>query len=387
MEKQNRIFGLDLIRFLAISSVLYCHFSGIFYPFFSGKGEIFFNLSNWITGYYGVELFFVLSGFLIGSIYIKTIVNNPQPQGTLWHQINDFWLRRWIRTLPNYYLFILINIIVCVLVSYKIDTIGLLKALFFLQKIQILSPVTFFGVSWSLAIEEWFYFLMPLFFLIAFFFSKNKKVSFGVAIACLLIIPIVNKVIYAFQHINSATRHDEVYRYATFYRIDAIGFGVLFSWLWMNNDIKAYLTKHQKGLLALGMFLLLCSFAYIYLFLAKMEQNPLLFAALSTICCIAILFCFPATIHLQVKPNTFFYRTVVLISLSSYSLYLCHGSVLQLSDYFLADRLNLKNILVAAFYAITLLTSAIFIAHLNYKYFEKPILNKRDNIIKFLKRS
>ena len=239
--------------------------------------------------------------------------------------------------------------------QYKIDAIGLLKALFFLQKIQILSPVTFFGVSWSLAIEEWFYFLMPLFFLIAFFFSKNKKVSFGVAIAYLLIKTIVNKVIYAFQHINSATRHDEVYRYATFYRIDAIGFGVLFSWLWMNNDIKAYLTKHQKGLLALGMFLLLCSFAYIYLFLAKMEQNPLLFAALSTICCIAILFCFPATIHLQVKPNTFFYRTVVLISLSSYSLYLCHGSVLQLSDYFLADRLNLKNILVAAFYAITCL--------------------------------
>ncbi len=373
---------MDLLRFIAIISILYCHFSDILYPFFSGKGEILFNLSNWITGYYGVELFFVLSGFLIGNIYIKGIVHNTDSNYSVWNQVKDFWLRRWIRTLPNYYLFVLINLVVYAVVDYKIDIKGILKALFFLQKIDSLIPVTFFGVSWSLAVEEWFYLLMPLFFLGVFFFSKNKRISFLVAVSCLFIIPICNKLIYCFQHLSSANRHDEVFRYTTFYRIDAIGFGVLFSWFWTKESLNILLTKHKKGLFLTGLLLLLFSFIYIYLFIAKMEQNPFLFASLSSICCIAVLCCFPFVLYLEAKPSSLFYRIVLFVSLSSYSLYLCHCSVLQLFDYFFLDMFDSQNLILVLFYILTLLFTCLAIAHFIYRCFEKPILNKRDSIIK-----
>ena len=61
----------------------------------------------------GVELFFVLSGFLIGGILIKIFDNTE----FTFADVRRFWIRRWFRTLPNYWLILSINIIIFVFIN------------------------------------------------------------------------------------------------------------------------------------------------------------------------------------------------------------------------------------------------------------------------------
>src|SRR5437868_3297260 len=86
MKSQSRSFGLDFVRAFAICLVLISHFAK---PL-----EIF--------GFWGVELFFGLSGYLIGQILWR---NFSRVDNWTFRHMTNFWSRRWWRTLPNYYLF------------------------------------------------------------------------------------------------------------------------------------------------------------------------------------------------------------------------------------------------------------------------------------------
>lgn len=92
---------LDFCRALAISLVLLSHGRTFLVPLMPETNIFKFG------GFLGVELFFVLSGFLIGRILIEKI--NNQESHREW--IPSFWLRRWLRTYPSYILFLFINII------------------------------------------------------------------------------------------------------------------------------------------------------------------------------------------------------------------------------------------------------------------------------------
>ena len=97
----NRVFGLDLLRAYAILCVVYGH--SYFLTSRTIPEEIFF-----IPVFDGVTLFFVLSGFLIGRILIRTITNRDFNANML----AEFWIRRWFRTLPNYMLVLTILVAV-----------------------------------------------------------------------------------------------------------------------------------------------------------------------------------------------------------------------------------------------------------------------------------
>lgn len=92
-----RIIGLDITRSVAILLVMFCH-SSCFYTINNNCMEYIFTFA----GVWGVELFFALSGFLIGGIIIKNIVNVSYED--VLKEIKIFWIRRWFRTLPLYYL-------------------------------------------------------------------------------------------------------------------------------------------------------------------------------------------------------------------------------------------------------------------------------------------
>lgn len=116
----------------------------------------FTNFSAELLGYfklgsYGVDLFFVLSGWLIGGLYWR----ERKEFGNV--QIFRFWCRRWLRTLPPYFVILLFAYLS--VYFYRAEKFDL-RYLFFLQNYSEEMP--FFLVSWSLAVEEHFYLLLPI---------------------------------------------------------------------------------------------------------------------------------------------------------------------------------------------------------------------------------
>jgi peptidoglycan/LPS O-acetylase OafA/YrhL len=176
---------LDGLRGLAILLVLIWHYSRFLNPDPSNK---FIRLTN-IT-WSGVDLFFVLSGFLIGGILL-----DHRLSGNLFRV---FYLRRAFRILPLYFL-VLLSYIACLLLRMDIPYlftghIPIWSYATFLQNFTIswyaLNPA-YMGASWSLAVEEQFYLLFPL----VVYFTPPRKLVF-VLVAALLTAPLLRIVLY-----------------------------------------------------------------------------------------------------------------------------------------------------------------------------------------------
>ncbi len=191
-NRDHRIFGLDVMRFIAIFMVLIGHSKMLlpvqYKPIFDG---ILLD---------GVAIFFVLSGFLIGKILIKQLETSEANLSGLVH----FWKRRWMRTLPAYLvvlLFLMIYTLVFIPSNFPSDW---WKYFLFSQNL-INERNEFFAESWSLSIEEWFYLTIPLLIFAALYFFKRsvKWTVAGVAVVVLTFITI--------------------YRYQTYYKYDFHG--------------------------------------------------------------------------------------------------------------------------------------------------------------------
>ena len=139
---KEHILELDSVRGLAAVAVLFCHLPrGLWF------GET------------GVDLFFVLSGFLISGIILNGM---DQP-----HFLRTFYIRRSLRILPIYYLSILIAFAINYFRRHPDPTDGLGYYLLYLQNVEAYWGVTppnmtiSLGPTWTLAIEEQFYLLWP----------------------------------------------------------------------------------------------------------------------------------------------------------------------------------------------------------------------------------
>lgn len=81
---------------------------------------------------------------------------------TSMHSIKYFWIRRWFRTLPNYYLALIVYACLIYLWTkvFIFTRLYELSFIIFLQNFFTFKfSTSFFAVSWSLAVEEWFYLL------------------------------------------------------------------------------------------------------------------------------------------------------------------------------------------------------------------------------------
>ena len=95
-DNSKRIFGLDILRALAITVVMLFHATPLLWPltthgFFGKIILIYLKTMTWI-GPISVDLFFVLSGFLIGSILIRVFLTADKFKlPVIW----EFWIKRW----------------------------------------------------------------------------------------------------------------------------------------------------------------------------------------------------------------------------------------------------------------------------------------------------
>jgi peptidoglycan/LPS O-acetylase OafA/YrhL len=140
-----RFPGLDSLRVLAILGVVGRH-----YPH-TGAPAWFAELTRF--GWTGVDLFFVLSGFLIGRQLLEPIATGERPQ------LLSFYLRRLLRILPSYW--VVLAVYVLVPIAREEESMGpLWRFLTFTQNIGFEGGA--FSHAWSLCIEEQFYLVLPL---------------------------------------------------------------------------------------------------------------------------------------------------------------------------------------------------------------------------------
>ncbi|AQR72083.1 acyltransferase [Janthinobacterium sp. LM6] len=142
----SRLYGLDTLRALAIVLVFMNH-----YLLFVSEGGAFDFWGE--IGWTGVDLFFALSGYLIGNQIFAALRSE---QG---FSLPRFYARRFLRTLPSFYAVLALYYL---WPAFRGDSalLPLWKFLTFTQNIN-LTPGTAFSHAWSLCVEEQFYVLLP----------------------------------------------------------------------------------------------------------------------------------------------------------------------------------------------------------------------------------
>lgn len=355
-KPSKRIFGLDLLRALAVSLVLFSHTLELIIP------------EKWVpglmklTGFLGVELFFVLSGFLIGSILIKTV---NKADYTI-NSIKKFWMRRWFRTLPNYYLFLIIYFIVYYFQHdhFLLSDWRYLSYFGFFQNVFTFHP-NFFGVAWSLSVEEWFYILFPLFLLGFYKLGKgNSQYILRTIIFCLVIFLLVRIGFAWFVDMP----WDKGFRKLLVLRLDAIAYGVLGAYFYLYKE-DLWL-KYKNAALFLGL-LLLAAFCYFFWWDFHSNANDLLFSKtlLFSLLGLSILCLFPYFNALKNAKFGLWGRMVTWMSLISYTVYLAHPLLI-------ASLVNFDVSWTLKFVLCWLLS--IGVSSLVYLLYEKPTMQLRD---------
>ncbi len=229
-ERHRRIPALDGMRGLAVGLVLMIHLFGFSFLFLGVLAPTGFDAA-WLkvarTGWMGVDLFFVLSGFLITGILYES-------KGPILAYFRNFYARRALRIFPAYYalLFVLL-FLVAIVFAAESDTIAVIRQDQFwfwtyLSNIRRLfvsaqpaGTLYLTGHLWSLAIEEQFYLVWPVFVLML-----QRKYLVGVSI-----LAIVGALMLRFMLVNySEATPSGLYTF-TPARIDALAIGALIAML------------------------------------------------------------------------------------------------------------------------------------------------------------
>jgi peptidoglycan/LPS O-acetylase OafA/YrhL len=356
---QNRVIGLDVFRSLAILSVLACHYLEVVTVSTPFRDALTADL-----GTYGVELFFVLSGFLIGGILIRELELGGPGLAT----VRRFWIRRWYRTLPNYFFYLLLMFIV--LRPWRTQTAGLWQYPFFLQNLAWdIKP--FFVVSWSLAIEEWFYFSFPLLLFALGKLTTDRRRIVLAGILIFLTVPFLLRLALTGNRLSN----DGV-RQVVIFRLDAIALGVLLAYL------KCYQAKFWRALCAWPVLLAgLAGVALTCAYAAKVDyghdvilhgyQNAFFFGAVDLSCALMLPW-FSSVSDLRGPARAIF----VWISTLSYSLYLCHLLVMVIIGGILV-KLHLWPV-PGAVNLLLEIAGAMALALLSYYFIERPFLRLRE---------
>ena len=335
MLEKKRNFGLDIARASSILLVLIAHR-------FSLPIEL---------GILGVQIFFVLSGFLIGQILINDFRNDGKLSTIL-----KFWKRRWYRTLPLYYLVLIFKIL------FYGNPYGWKIIVYFLFLQANIVGINFLGVSWSLVIEEWFYIFLPITTFL--FFRKGidfKK--FTLYIFSFIFIFLLTRFLWNFFH-----------KGVIIYQFDCLLLGVLIASIKIFYP-KIYIKLNSSLLFLIGVFLMSILVInlgemkniYIYDTYRKVIWYFLISISIALIIPFIEQSSFLNTKIKTIRPLFYFYTWT---SILTYSIYLIHMFVFEINfnNYPLGINICFQILIL---YAICFLVYALF---------EHPMLNLREKL-------
>ncbi len=354
MSKKVYFNGLNVLRFIAAFAVLIFHSSQWYHYKFDSPFKMF--LHNLPVA---VDFFFILSGFLI--IYLLLIEKSSTKNISL----KNFYVRRFLRIFPLYYLIVLIAYL---FLQTDHDIVNWDKFLYFWGNFWMISKnawtLSALNPLWSISIEEHFYLVIP--FLVMIIPIKYLKYLFGLII------------IFSFGFRVYATKTIEdnwmtIYMH-TFSQMDLLAIGGLLAIYHFYKPIKVNIPVVVYFLLLIGFLILLSlvdSKDYSSIYFASVKKYvftiPLLF--------LFVFFVFnnnPAFDKIKnIKLLNYFGKI-------SYGIYLYNAFLIDLLDRFTWLQQH---------YAVKLLldiTITLVIASISYEIFEKQFLKlkKKFQIIK-----
>ena len=365
-NNKTRVFGLDLMRAIAIVMVLSGHCLWVF-----PESKRFLYQLFVLFGFFGVEIFFVLSGFLIGKILYQLYLKDDFSITTVFY----FLKRRWFRTLPNYFLILILNIVIATTVGYSVTSLW--RYFFFLQNFKV-TMLPFFPESWSLSVEEFAYIILPFFLLVfaILFKPKNKPHFFLLTIISLILIFFCNKIYYQNTTTNITIDQWNIsLKSVVLYRLDSIFIGVFCSWVYFNCN--SFWQKSKSVLFVLGTLFFAFLFVGIGHFGLFIETHPILWNVFYLPFVSVAVACFLPFLSEWKEEKSMLYKPVTFISIISYSIYLLHYSiVLQLmKDYI---PLNSQNQPLLYAFVMVYIVITFILSYLFYRFYEKPMMNLRD---------
>jgi peptidoglycan/LPS O-acetylase OafA/YrhL len=366
---RKRVYGLDILRAYAIFLTLIGHAALLMPMRFQMFQYRYFLLVD------AVNLFFVLSGFLIGRILIRDFENEHLHFKTLMH----FWSRRWLRTLPAYF-FVLSMLAWLNQVQSKRM---LLKYGLFIQNFNTPHPI-WFVEAWSLSIEEWFYLLTPLFVFIAIKTFRMTTYSAFLSIACAAIIAFPLYRLYKFYQVypfGDFNAWGFLFRMQVSTRLDGIMYGVVAACIYKYH--RNIWNRYKNISLIIGICLLWLMRTLQYHYVLKDTYNGSFFASVFSLSfsCFGAMLILPFFENIKLGKGRL-WRFVTFLSVISYSLYLVNFAFVSISVMPHMPHWGLSgNVYLAVRYIAALMLS-IGLACILYITVEHPFLYLRSKLEK-----
>ncbi|MBL6447340.1 acyltransferase [Fulvivirga sp. 29W222] len=362
----NRLHGLDHLRAIAIILVMVFHF---------GPGTPKWLQPVALIGWSGVDLFFVLSGYLIGYQLLSEVKTSNSIS------FKRFYLKRAFRIIPAYF--------TVLIVYYALPNLRggrgmppLWKFLTFTQNLGLdIETENTFSHAWSLCIEEQFYVIFPLILLTIGTLNFRKKVFY--LITGLILLSIVLRLYSWSEYVQPLIDIDakamtfsffEKIYYPSHTRMDGLVVGItIASMAAFDSKLLSRLKKHGNLIFLIG----ICMLLYAY----KISENLVSFNTTAygfTMISLA----YGIILIAAISPTCFFYkirsRITLVVATLSYSLYLTHKLIFNLTKRWIRE------------FEITLLSDWIFwacfiaagcVSLILYLLVEKPCLRLRKEVL------
>jgi peptidoglycan/LPS O-acetylase OafA/YrhL len=362
--QQHKLYGLDHLRAMAILMVVVYHYGRLFpHP------EWVYSISKF--GWTGVDLFFILSGYLISSQLFAGI-NTGKPIA-----LNTFYIKRFFRIIPAYLAVVAVYFFIPA--THEREGLApLWKYLTFTQNYGLdLQYNSTFSHAWSLCIEEQFYLLFPI-ILIALVYFKRFTKGYWLLIGLVLLGFVLRWLSYTYMVVDETETpaiinwYKWIY-YPTYCRLDGLLAGVAIAALFaFKPSIAARLGAVANYLFFIGLFVLAGAY-----FLC-LEQDSLA-ASVWGFALVSLGYGF--IVFAAVCPTGLFYsfssRFTTTIATLSYAIYLTHKIVIHLVQLWAGGYNDVES---NAMFAICML-ACVLAAYLLHIVIEKPFLRLRDRFL------
>ena len=355
---RKRVFGLDLLRAFAIFCVVHGHGERLLY-------DTRLNCFTDLPLPHGVDIFFVMSGFLIGKSLLSYMQKHDESLDR--QKIFSFYLRTALRILPNYLFILIVNYILVEshVIQGNTQTFSVWYFVTFTQ--NLFTPFwDFYWESWSLPVQWWFYIFFPLFLVLLSRFAQPKKY-----IPWLCLFFVVFSITFRLSvadHVTNRFSYDVWMRKTVASRIENIYIGVLAAWL------MHYFPKQWKR------YGILCFILGIALFAATriIPRNLGSFyhnAVYLTISALSVGLWVPLLTRWKS------YKTAVggfisRISILSYAMFLTNSLVILTMDTVCPQFMHHHGVLAYGVYWIVVLA----VSYLLHILVEKPFVQLRERI-------